>query len=168
MFGLFRKKETEKEIADRIHIATQSLFSTIGAVPTLAAMHKEVLDGGASADECNDLAIGAYRTLYLAAGLAHYRMTMETGDGAAADAAANSIIESSGLANIIRMILESVPFSDADMQAATKEVGLLFQAATMLDRVVRQKRLDIAEQVWRTCAKGSYAELLMVYAGISR
>lgn len=167
MFGIFKKKETGKDISERIHITTQSLFSEIGAVPTLAAMHKAALAGAATESECNDLAIGAYRTLYLAAGVAHYRMIIETGDGAAADVVANSIIESSGLSNIIRMILESVPYSDSDMEAATKEVGQLFQAATMLERLVRQKNLATAQQVWRACAKGSYMELPMLYAGIS-
>ena len=165
MFETPKKDETKEDIANRIHIETQNIFSEIGAIRTLAFMHREVIAGRASSSECNDLAIGAYRTMYLAAGVAHYRMTLETGNIQAAGEAADTIIKSSGLSNVVELILKTVPFDDADMESATKETNLLFQAATMLVRVLRQKKSATAERVWRACAKGAYTELPMIYAG---
>lgn len=168
MFKIFKKKGSPNEIADRIHLATQDLFKDIGAIPALAVMHKAALHGEVSDDDCNDLALGAYRTLTLAAGVVHYRMILETGDEDAAGRQASSFSESSALSNIVQMILETVPFNKAELNAVSNEVNQLFQAATMLERSVRQARRETAYEIWRTCAKGSYMELPMVFAGIPR
>lgn len=80
MFGFFRKKETTEEIVARVHAQTLELFSSLGIIDLLGRMHKTALEGGASDEECNDLVMGAYRTLYLAAGLARDRVLRETKD----------------------------------------------------------------------------------------
>jgi hypothetical protein len=166
MFKFFKKKEGPREIADRIHVATQDLFKEIGATPTLAEMHKAALHGKLSENECNDLALGAYRTLILAAGVARYRMIQATGDEEAADRLANSFSESSGLSNIVQIILESIPFNKTELNAVTDEANFIFQAATLVDRASRNKQLKTAHELWLKCLKGAYIELPMVYAGM--
>lgn len=168
MLKFLKKRKSPNEIADRVHIETQDLFKEIGAIPTLAKIHKAAIHGQCSDSECNDLALGAYRTLILAAGVARYRMIQETGDKEAADRLANSFSESSGLANIVEMILESVPFNKAELSAVTDEANLLFQAATLIDRTSRHKQLNVTYELWRTCAKGEYLNIPKVYAGISK
>ena len=167
MFKFFKKKESPAKIADRIQVETQELFKEIGIIPTLAEMHKAALHGHCSDSECNDLALGAYRTLILAAGVVRYRMIRETGDEEAADSLANSFSESSGLSNIIEMILETVPFNKEELRAVTGEANFLFQAATLVDRTSRNKQFKVTYELWKTCAKGQYIEIPRVYGGIS-
>lgn len=168
MFKFFKKKENPNEIASRIHGETLNLFKEIGILHTLAVMHRAALQGQVSDSECNDLALGAYRTLILAAGVARYRMIQETGDDEAAGRLANSFSESSGLSNIVEMILESIPFNKIELSAVTDEAHLLFQAATLIDRTSRKKHFNVAYELWRTCAKGEYLELPKIYAESSK
>lgn len=73
------------------------------------------------------------------------------------------MINSSGLTNIVRMTRESIPRTEFEPTLAlVKEMGMLFQAATMLNSLVRQHQFDEAREVWRVCAKGSYGELKMI------
>lgn len=165
MFGFFKKAESPDAIASRVYVETLEALSTLKIIPTLAEMHKHAASGECSVSDCNDLVMGAYRTLFLAAGLARYRMAREMQDEAAGDKVSNQILNDSAIRNIVGMIRESVPFTcDDPMLTAAKEVGMLYQAATMLDRMLRLKQLDKAYEVWRTCAKGSYTELPRVYA----
>ena len=168
MFKFFKKKEGPTEIANRVHVETLDLFKEIGILPTLAVMHRAALHGQVSDSECNDLALGAYRTLILATGVVRYRMIQETGDEEAAVRLANSFSESSGLSNIVEMILESIPFNKVELSAVTDEANFLFQAATLIDRASRQKQFKVAYELWRTCAKGEYLELPKVYAEASK
>lgn len=160
MFGWFKKKKTTEDIISTAHTQTHDLFSTLGIVRNLAMLHKLALEGEASDEECNDLVMGAYRTLYLAAGVAKHRAQDESKDPAVGNQAANSILNGSGLSNIAQMIKESIPSREFEpLLALGEEVQYLFQAATILDRLVKKRRLEEAHEVWRACAKGSYGEL---------
>lgn len=143
------------------------VFSQLHVVQTLALMHREAITTGVSVDEGNDLVMGAYRTLFLAAGLARHRMIRETLDEKAADELVNKVLNESSIRNIVGMIRSSVQFTSAEpMMEVTREVGLIFQAATLFDRLLRQNQQHLAFNVWRECAKGSYATLPMAAAGI--
>lgn len=156
--------ETSAQITNRIYIETLEVFSMLQITKNLAVMHQQAMSGKCSDADCNDLIMGAYRTLFLAAGLAKYKMAREMQDEEAGEKAANQILNDSALRNIVRLIRESISFTcDEPMYTVAKEAGLLFQAATMLDRMLRQKQFDKAFEVWRTCAKGSYAELPLIY-----
>ena len=161
----FNKEETQGDICSRIYIETLELFSTLTINKNLADMHRFALSAECSESDRNDLVMGAYRTLFLFAGLAKYRMARELQDEAAGDIVANRILNDSGIQNIVRMIRESVDVScEEPMQVVAKEAGMLFQAATMFDRMVRYKQVEKAFEVWRACAKGAYSELPMIYA----
>ncbi len=158
------EEETQDDICNRIYVETLEVFSTLTVIKSLADMHRFALSGECSESERNDLVMGAYRTLFLAAGLAKHRMARELQDEVTGDTVANRVLADSGIRNIVTMIRESVAFSGEEpMQAVAKEAGLLFQAATMFDRMVRLDKLEKAFEVWRVCAKGAYSELPMVY-----
>lgn len=165
MFGSTKKTETPDEIANRIYVETLEVFSMLKIIQHLADMHRYALSDACSDSDRNDLVMGAYRTMFLAAGLAKYRMTRELQEEESGEKVMNQIFKDSALRNIVGMIRESVIFTGEEpMLAVVKEAGMLFQAATMFDRMLRQKQLDKAFEVWKTCVKGSYHELPMVYA----
>ena len=51
MFGLFKKKETPADIAERIYVSVIEVFSQLHVVQTLALMHREAITTGVSVDE---------------------------------------------------------------------------------------------------------------------
>lgn len=77
---MFSENETAEQVVSRVHTQIHELFSELGIIGTLANLHRLALDESASKDECNDLIMGAYRTLYLGAGMVHYRVLRATQD----------------------------------------------------------------------------------------
>lgn len=157
-------EETQDEICNRIYLDTQEVFSTLTIIKNLADMHLFAMSAESSETDRNQLVMGAYRTLFLAAGLAKHRAARELLDEVAGDSLANRVLKESGIRNIVTMIQESVAFSCEDpLHVAAKEAGILFQAASMFDRMIRLNNLEKAFEIWRVCAKGSYSELPMAY-----
>ena len=67
------------------------------------------------------------------------------------------------------MIRSSVKFTSPELMVEVeREAGFIFQFAMLFDRLLRQKQNYLAFEVWRECAKGSYATVPMAAAGIAR
>lgn len=165
MFRFFKKSNTPRDIAESTYTDTIGIFSELNIVQTLAMMHREALTTGISAEDGNDLVMGAYRTLFLAAGLAKYRVVREMQDEKVGDAIAKKVLDESSLRNIVDLIRGSVQFTSPEpMFEVSKESGILFQAASLFDRMLRQKQLGAAYEIWRECAKGSYTTLPLIVA----
>lgn len=168
MFGFSRKKDSAVRTAEQVYVEVIAVFSQLNILRALALMQREAVSTGVSASDGNDLVMGAYRTLFLAAGLARHRMIRETLDEKAGDEIVNKVLNESSISDIVGMIRSSVKFTSPEpMIEITREAGLIFQAATLFDRLLRQKQHQRAFEVWRECAKGSYATLPMVATGIA-
>ncbi|WP_028995226.1 hypothetical protein [Azonexus hydrophilus] len=160
MFGLFRKKKSVDECMVEAHVETHAIFTELTILETLAYMHRLVLEGQASPEECNDLLLGAYRTLYLAAGVGRWRLLRKTKDEIAADKVANTIMTDSGIFNIVQMIRSSIPGTGMEQTPIIfKEMGIIFHVARVFEEMVTQGQHEKAFEIWRTCAKGAYSEL---------
>ena len=71
------KTESPDEIVNRVYVETLEVFSVLEIIRNLAAMHRSAMSGECSDSDRNNLILGAYRTLFLAAGLGRYRMARE-------------------------------------------------------------------------------------------
>jgi hypothetical protein len=160
MFGLFRRKETDAEIEQRIHVTVQEKLSEIGVLQALAHLHLLCLQGDADDAECNDLVIGAYRTLFIAAGLGRTMMVYEGQIGEPADRVATALINTSGLANIVKEIRSSVPRTELEpLLAVMPEISILYKAAEMMHQCIKKKDHEGAFNIWHRAVQGGYRQI---------
>jgi hypothetical protein len=170
MFGWFRKSETPEQLAVRQYRETMETFSKLNIIRTLALMHRTAMQGGSEAD-WEQLVVGAWRTVELAAELVTYRVEREGLDEGWVNASRGAIYKGA-LMEIAQTIKESdprprkfsVPDCTVEEACAMRERSQLRDAAVLLDQFVRQRRLDKSFEVWRACAKGAYMDLPMIYA----
>lgn len=156
---LKRRKNLEEHMEDA-HVETLTIFSDLKIIEALASLHLQVLNGRASPDECNDLLLGAYRTLYLAASVGRCRLMRKINDENAGNKVAQAIMTDSGIFNIVQMIRTSIPHTGMEQnQIIFNEIGVIVSVARIFEEMVTKERYDEAFEVWRVCAKGSYVEL---------
>lgn len=171
MFGWFKKTETPQQVADRLYSETLETFHSLNVVEALALMHRTAMQGGCSDEEWGHLVIGAWRTAELASQLAGYRVERETRDTNLASSARGAVF-SGALGQLARTIESTdprpqrllLPDVTVDKARALSEREQLRDAATLLDRLMRQRQHKKAFEVWRACAKGAYMELPVIYA----
>ncbi len=169
MFSWFKKKETSQETADRLYVETMDLFSELQIVRTLALMHRSGMQGGLAMEEWGDLAVGAWRTLELGAQLLGYRVERATLDEGLASASREAVYKGM-LLSIARMIedadprprREILPDVSVERAQAMSERNALRDAATLMDRLARERQYEKAFNLWRACAKGAYLELPVI------
>ncbi len=160
MFGFFKKKKTPTELADHIYAEVLETLTQLRIFESLAYLHREALTSNITANEGNDLVMGAYRTMFLAAGLARQKAQSAALDEKIAESIANKILNDSSIRNITMMIRSSVPFTSAEpMIDVAKEAGPLFGAAQLFDELLRKGQRERAYKVWHECAKGAYGKI---------
>lgn len=156
-FGLFGKKETDAEAEDRIYSQVHENFRTLGVLQALAHLHRLCLDGETTAEECNDLVMGAYRTTFIAAGLGRLMMIHEGRIGEPANRVCNALLNNSALATIAKEIRASVPRTEAEpLLAVQMETGVLFGVAELIHQRLKAKDYPGAYEIWQHAAKGGY------------
>lgn len=157
MFGFFKNKKAPDDLTDHIYVEILEDFTQLKIFETLAYFHREALTSKITADDGNDLIMGAYRTMLLAALLAKQRAKNANLDEKKADSIANKILNKSSFYEVAMMIRSSVPFTSAEpMIEVARESGQLIRVAQLFDELLRNGQRESAYQLWHKCAKGAY------------
>lgn len=157
MFGLFKKKNH----ADDAHAKALEILKEIGALKTLALLHKEALLGNVSDSEINDLVLGAYRTVTIGAGITVSIMKQLNTPREESSKAYWSFINDSSIRKIASSLFESLQeHVTIDMPASVMETEAdnLIKSGFKVHNHYMSNNIESASSEWLLGAKGVKAD----------